>query len=187
MTEIKIPIDLAKRIADKLTNSKEYQQLVKFLPKEKIETGRWIKVDKFPERMKYFVDENTAYGFNVLGDWVNERKDVTFKYSRNRYATEEEIKSALIADAERRAYNNVNYKCLHSPTLTRDISFDYHYEYSHRRNELWVHDCGSGIIGNLIFKDGVWAEKIATPKIPESLQTAINELGKEEILKLLKP
>ena len=46
MTEITIPIDLAKRIADKLPNSKEYQQLVKLLPKEKLETGRWIKDDK---------------------------------------------------------------------------------------------------------------------------------------------
>lgn len=184
MTEITIPLELAKRIAaNYLTNSEEYQQLVKFLPEEKLETGRWIKDDKFPKWMKFFVDETMTYGFSTKGVWVGKKPINDLADANNRYATEEEIRSALIAEAERRAYRKGNYKCLYDPEKTAKKeggSFGCDVDLC----ILWHHyDQGES---SLIFKDGVWAEKIATPEIPESLQTAINELGKEEILKLLK-
>lgn len=184
MTEITIPRQLAKDIHFELDGELK-EKLGEYLPKEKLQLGRWIKDDKYPKWMMFYTDETIAYGFNVSGKW----KDASSFYNNsvllnswdgNRYATPEEIKAALVAEAERLGYENGNYECLSS--LTDQISNkDKFYCFDFQLNQLWIKDKSGRV--NCIFHDGQWAEIIT---LPASLQAAINELGKDEILKLLK-
>ena len=118
-----------------------------------------------------------SYGFNIDGDWMTGNgqflDDGKFKP-----ATKEEVEQALLKEAKKRGFKDgVKIKrAWDSETQTLKNCYNYGYYPS-----LKTFDIGNW----QVFEDGVWAEIIEN-KLPTKLQEAIDEIGKEEILNLLK-
>lgn len=117
---------------------------------ELLELNRWIKDDNYKVWMVYFT-ENCRYGINAHGEWFNiDYLGSLYHDKNNRYATPEEVETALINEAKRRRYAN-GITCLFGDvrekrTLQSDV-LKFHIN-------LNIITCG----GDVIFKNGKWAE-----------------------------
>ena len=130
----------------------ELQKLKNEVKEPKIENGKWYKdYDYF---LVYITDINkgVGYGFGSSGQWYNESNDWGFKDVRP--ATHQEVKEALIKEAKKRGFKKgvmINHSIEgkgHRALIFNELS--YHSGYN------WLCDGW----GNVVFKDGVWAEII---------------------------
>jgi hypothetical protein len=125
----------------------------------------------------YYNNGEETYGF-LDGTWSD---NLLFSFLLGETpATDKEVETALIAEAKKRGFKEGNYKGLEK--LYIDSKFT-GWHYGSDLNKLYSAEEGDG--GDVIFHNGKWAEKIESP-IPKSLQKAIDKLGKEKILELLK-
>ena len=130
---------------------------------ERLEYNRWIK-DRDDKKWLMYFDEinNKRYGFNSHGEWCEIFGYNNPNYDKNNtYATLQEVETALIDEAKKRRYAN-GITCLfgyvrQERTLQSDVlEFDIN---------LNIITCG----GNIIFKNGKWAEIVTEPLTIEPL------------------
>jgi hypothetical protein len=169
--------DYVKHLS-KLSKFKEEHNLN---PKPKLELNRWIVCDGDQYWMIYLEGEDTYYGFNC-GDWmykpncVNSNQEALFTYNKDssyRYATDEEIKTALTKEAIKRGYDKKQSECLFGQSTFLDFK-DVNFTFDMYFNELWI-TCGED--ANHIFEKGKWADFKNTEI--EDLEQKYKELGKE--------
>ena len=147
-------------------------------PKNELIVGKWYKkgdaISMFNGVGEY------SYGIHSNGSWM----DVHFWFGcsksieRWQPATEEEVFKALKKEAVRRGVKEgVKVKS----TFDGNQYTLNNYSFTFNRDGKNTMAFG----GVQIFNNGKWAT-IIEPALPKSLQKAIDEIGKEEILKLLK-
>jgi hypothetical protein len=125
-----------------------------------LEVGKWYKSTEYNKFLICFKKDASFsnYGFNVRGDWSNQL-GMCFKYSFT-LATEEEVSTALIAEAKKRGYKSGNHECLTFFDAVERIKEEFFFEHGKviigRRN-----------LGNLIFDKGLWAEIIKKEPVYE--------------------
>ena len=122
-----------------------------------LEYGRWIKDDSNPMWLTFQINESKKYGFNGVGDWFE--KDTEYdatKDTSNRYATHQEIATALINEAKKRGYKTSITCKFGLAKDIRTIIFDV-FNYSKEDGSLSLGQ-------DIIFINGKWAE-IVTPKM----------------------
>jgi hypothetical protein len=113
-----------------------------------------------------------GYVYMYLNDLNYTDKSWNQHISSLRKATPKEIEEHLLKEVERRGYKKGNFKCLWTHKFNSGLSV----EYNAHEDRLWL-EYGE------VYEKGNWAEIIA---IPESLQKAIDELGREKIVEMLK-
>lgn len=143
-----------------------------------LEIGKWYNHKEgeclaFVEKLTN--DDFIGYGFEYSKKWKNTKGNWTNGYSGWTLATEEEVKTALIAEAKKRGFKDgVRLKCAKHPdteplTFSK-ITFD---SIDALGNGCW----------NYIFYKGKWAEIISEP-IELTLEQRIERI--EEQLKIKK-
>jgi len=183
MKKVEVSVDFIKE-AHQSACANWKQRIEKELPDlfNKLEYNRWITDDNYPKWLVYF-KKDCYYGFDGSGFW-NESNIYTNPNSNknNRYATEEEIKTALVNEAVKRGFElgkkvkwnfhgSEGYKC---SNITKE-----HFEYFVNKNKLEL-SCG------IIFDNGKWATLITEPTEKELLGDKIKDLEKnlEEVKSL---
>ncbi len=145
----------------------------------KLEIGKWYKCHH--NKALFFITkvdpskgdkgDCKAYGFNMDGVWTNEKWDVSHYKNENRWmieATEEQVKSALIKEAERRGFKSgAKFKSCISENGELRTAEEFRGDLFHfyfNDNELTISTSINEWIkfnsNPHIFKDGVWAEVI---------------------------
>ena len=131
-----------------------------------LEVGKWYKTKN--GHLKFFVDEDTAYGFDMIGNWNEVGKGYRYSFRSDNYwtpATDKEVETALIAEAKRRGFKD-GVKIRH---ILFDMSFskglpiinNFNLTYDHSDNSLdYKAEDGQRF---RIFKDGKWAEICEEP------------------------
>jgi len=156
-------------------------------PKPKLELNRWIASDKYKGWIIYLDGDSRYYGSYSSGEWFehyDEKMNLKSikRYNlnaNNRYATDEEIKTALTKEAIKRGYDKKHAKCLRFPKCIERVDLeDCKFETTTDGN-FWISDKKqSGYIkSNCIFKNGEWAEFIDT-ELTE-MEQAYKELGEK--------
>lgn len=136
----------------------------------KLEVGRWLKDDSNPEWLMYR-DGKNIYGFDTNGDWFYKENESYEPMSRDRYATDEEVQTALIAEAKRRGFKDgvevarsgVNGDLKH--LTLKLIGFKYHKQ----SNSL-----DSVNKDGYYFRNGKWAEII-----PETVELSLEDIAEK--------
>ncbi len=184
MKTVEVSVDFIKE-AHQSAGANWKQRIEKELPDlfNKLEVGKWLKNDEIPEWIMFFDKQNKTYGFDYSGRWFEYGNiENTFNNPNNRYATEEEVKTALVNEAVKRGFElgkkvkwDFNgfegYKC---SNITKD-----NFEYFLNKNKLEL-SCG------IIFDNGKWATLITEPTEKELLGHKIKDLEKnlEEVKSL---
>jgi hypothetical protein len=150
----------------------------------KLEKGRWYKQIHEDGNMILSCFQgfgNFQYGFSARGNWSNQIGNawISSATCKVELATDKEVETALIKEAEKRGFKEGNYKGLEK--LYIDSKFT-GWHYGSGLNKLYSAEEGEG--GDVIFHNGKWAEIIENP-IPKKLQKLIDEYGKEKIKEML--
>ena len=136
-----------KRLERKLKALKEE------LKKPKFENGWYSSRGSY--LLHYNFDTDKAYGF-CKGRWFKDKAKYLFSEEHDTPATKEEVKSALIAEAEKRGFKEgVKIKTPNSKftgTCGEKFSFAF---------DIRIMYCG----GYAIFNNGIWADIISEPKL----------------------
>ena len=143
--------------------------------KPTLETNRWITEKNHNTWIIYVKEDNTAYGISAYGNWFNSDvkkfKDC-LENTNNRYATPEEVETALIAEAKRK-YNGKKIKCNH----ILDISVNFN---DYTKIELNADNCLRLYTDRncicIMGYNGTWATIITEPTEKELLIEKLNEL-----------
>lgn len=150
-----------------------------------LEVGKWYKTKN--GHLKFFVDEGTAYGFDMIGNWNEVGKGYRYSFRSDNYwtpATDKEVETALIAEAKRKYTLGCKIKKLDnfyygsSNLIIDDLT---KIQYEKASNQLAIKDKKGFWI--CIFKNGKWAEIISEP-IELTLEQRIERI--EEQLKIKK-
>jgi len=105
------------------------------------------------EWLMYFKDNIIQYGFGGSGDWhINEKKQYEFNSDIDYEADGLEVEERLIEEAIKRGYKKHNFKCLSGWESEEVYGFCFH------NQTLFSATDGQG--GNVLFRDGIWAEII---------------------------
>ncbi len=87
------------KINTEITTKEQAEKLIEKLKnfKEPLQFGRWIKDDGYPKWLGFYDKEkNIHYGITGSGNWIKQEcVDNPNNYSRNRYATDQEILDGL--------------------------------------------------------------------------------------------
>ena len=182
MKKVEVSVDFIKE-AHQSACANWKQRIEKELPDlfNKLEFNRWLKDDYFPNWLGFYDGKGKFYGFDLNGKWIEiENENTPNTDGRNRYATEEEIKTALVNEAVKRGFElgkkvkwnfegSEGYKC---SNITKDD-----FEYFVNKLELSY---------GIIFDDGKWATLITEPTEKELLGDKIKDLEKnlEEVKSL---
>jgi hypothetical protein len=153
----------------------------------KLEKGRWYKQIHEDGNMILSCFQGFGhfqYGFSARGNWSNQIGNawISSATCKVELATDKEVETALIKEAEKRGFKEgVKYEnWIGSNGIIKYNCWSFNSE----NNSLSQKNNGYGAL-HYIFDNGKWAEIIENP-IPKSLQKAIDKLGKEKILELLK-
>ena len=151
----------------------------KLFKKDDLVVGKWYKSDwgyKFCFNGEYDIDSDPrGYGFSQCGEFLTDNKTSKRggwgKYNITE-ATDEEVEKALIKEAKKKDYKNVNINNLETIgnmlSSHHSIASSKCYYYNSIENALWFR-------GKLIFWNGKWAT-IITETITK--EQAEKELGK---------
>jgi hypothetical protein len=135
---------------------KTVKDLFHDLFKVDLEVGKWYKDTNVGNVFLVTrVENNFTYciGFSYLGEWSEERGFLTKSYnSINVLATQQEVESALIAEAKKRGFKEWVYIDSDWGGVCQLNRNNYEYD---ENGCLWLGDCR-------VFVDGVWAEIIPT-------------------------
>lgn len=149
-------------------------QFPELFPKVDLKVNKWYKVktkgyDK--EALICFDNDKLEfnYGFNHIGvfskNFRNLKECLSDDNQEVEPATDEEVKTALIAEAKKRGYKEgVNIKNLLANSIVNCVGKSFLYQ----NNELWFSCIGC------IFKDGKWAEII-----PETVELSLEDIAKK--------
>ena len=194
MKTVTLPLEFVKEAHKAACNDwkKRIEEHVPELAEPEIEVGKWYKGNFYNSDTLICIEEiernvnfkgsisQKHYGF-INGFWREKASWSNTSWSKDLIpATEKEVETALIAEAQRRGFKEGNYKGLES--LYVDSKFT-GWCYQSSLNKLYSADEGDG--GDVIFHNGKWAEIIENP-IPNKLQELIEEYGKEKIKEYLK-
>ena len=133
-----------------------------------LEVGKWYRSTK-SNKVIYFLKEIgtdipvgslMAYGINYKGEWMDLKRFGDATEKNQVPATDEEVSTALIAEAKRRGYKNGNHKCLSAFSTRKSTKSKYFF----LDGNLWI---GEKVNCNLIFRDGVWAEIVKEEPVYE--------------------
>jgi len=187
MKKVEVSVDFIKE-AHQSACANLKQRIEKELPDlfNKLEVGKWLKT-KLESNNRWLVYVNndcSFYGFNSAGKWFDCQKSTynPIEDTNNYYATEEEVKTALVNEAVKRGFElgkkvkwnfegSEGYKC---SNVTKD-----YFEYFVNENKL---ELSYGII----FDNGKWETLITEPTEKELLGDKIKDLEKnlEEVKSL---
>jgi hypothetical protein len=191
MKKFEITEDWIKLLAD--NNSWSESKLKEWYPsvfKSEFEIGKWYTPKKQNEGIALFCVTspsniyNIGKGFDFKGDWTD-MFNICGNSNPNsfRLATPQEVQTALINEAKKRGFvEGVKYNC--NGILRRKdnvVCGIVKCEYWGGKNEGYGLHCTNN---GWIFKDGVWAT-ICKEQLPTELQSLVDKIGKEEIIKLL--
>jgi hypothetical protein len=128
--------------------------------KPTLEVGKWYKSMEHNKFLMCFKkDANFSnYGFDAEGDWSN-LLGIGYRDSLIP-ATDEEVSTALIAEAKRRGYKSGNHECLSNFNSYKKVIDNFFV----LGGSLWMGNIGKW---NLIFRDGVWDEIIKSEPVYE--------------------
>lgn len=127
-------------------------------------------------------ETQTGYGFNTVGEWIRNWANRGYVEHNCQPATEEEVKYALVKEAEKRyAGNKFTSINPHVDKEPVDTNF-YNWYFSFTENKLYTQKHLRG--GKLAFQNGKWAE-IIKPELPKSVTDWISQLGKDEAIRLI--
>ena len=164
MKKIKLAVEQLQEMATLSPKVEKYiQDNFPDVLKPKLEYNRWIKNDNYPDWMVYF-GENNVYGFRTDGRWFHCNFNINpNEKSSNRYATPEEIKTALIAECQKRGIWDVPIVSVYGSETTQK-NFDVIY----------------GVEENILFSEyGIVFDngKFATPlQVEFTMEKKINEI-----------
>lgn len=118
----------------------------------KLELGKWYKAPQ-TKNIVFIVSENEYYGF-ISNEWTIHKSN-TINYNGLELATQQEVETYLITEANKRGYKD--------GVLTNKgiIDLGFLTEFKLYSNEFWRG-------GYLLFKDGVWAKIIETITLKEA-------------------
>ena len=136
--------------------------------KPKFEVGKWYKNGCFLGRITSCSNEDFKfYGFNAGGAWRDDDYysfvDYSLRDKNTREATNEEVQTALIKEAEKLGFKEgVKFELIEGKTgsINYDRIIDYEFRYIHQQNELVIQMLGASYT---IFKNGKWATIIEKP------------------------
>jgi hypothetical protein len=150
--------------------------------KTSLEANRWITTDLYMNEkwLVYVNPDGSYYGFDTNGNWFTVKKTSYNPLTdfNNRYATPEEVETALINEAKRRGFTFGKYfKELQDKENGGLIEksgrcgkwFDF------KNNKLFVIGYGRW----KIFDNGNWATIINEPTQKELLQKQVDELKRQ--------
>jgi len=121
----------AKEVVHAYENPQWLRDTFKECFETELEVNRWIKDDTLPNYLSFFTDNGIKYGFDLNGKWYHSKTDLKpSDDKRNRYATESEVKEALVKEAIKRGYKE-------------GVTFNNAYESE-------AHDKNSGLVGSRI-------------------------------------
>lgn len=131
----------------------------------KLEVGKWYKTQEALVFINKDVKDNSVigYGFDGVNNWT----DNWHYYTHNKLtpATDEEVQTALIAEAKRRGYKEgVNIKNLLANSIITCVGKSFLYQ----NNELWFNCIGC------ILKNGKWAEIM-----PETVELSLEDIAEK--------
>jgi hypothetical protein len=164
MKKIKLAVEQLQEMATLSPKVQKYiQDNFPDVLKPKLEYNRWIKNDLNPDWM-VFHSENKYYGISGDRKWFHYNVNINpNENSNNRYATPEEIKTALIAECQKRGIWDV--PIVNVDGYERKVKeFDVLFEIN---ENLLVSEYGT------VFENG----KFATPlQVELSMEEKINEI-----------
>jgi len=177
MKKFEITEDRIKLLAD--NNSWSESKLKEWYPdafKEVLEYGRWIKDDNTPKWMTFFKNEDERYGLNANSKWYERRGYTNPNDDKdNRYATPQEVQTALINEAKKRGFAEyTTYKSLDGNRVTLEGEC---FLFNEQKNIL----CASGSSRDIIFDNGQWAtiiqqKEYTMQEIADALKVNVNDL-----------
>jgi hypothetical protein len=118
-----------------------------------LEVGRWYHSDN-GDSLTFYDGTDVMYGFNGVGKWTNSWITNT-DCTEYRPATDDEVKAALIKEAQRRYKVGDKVACLYSGKVKELRQFEDFKNFSNSNSELWSD--GAMPANTQIFKDGKWA------------------------------
>lgn len=187
-------MNLEERISEIEKQLSELKELAK---KEPISKDGWYK-NKFH---KYFCaykrDGEYIYGINCFGEWLADFSNRGEEYHNDKsdiLATDEEVKSALIKEAEKRGFKvgvkikRDHFKLSRHTTVLSDAPGLMSYESDYNRLSF---------LGVYVFEDGLWAEIIKDEPLKvcghevkfdawEIYIIGSKKIGKQELLEIKK-
>jgi len=142
-----------------------------------LEGNRWLKDDNLPLWLVFYDFENKKhYGFNFDGEWFEVKGLLCFDDEENRYATNDEVQSALINEVKRLGFKNgTRYYDAVRPTAIETLKNFEGLQFYQNENFL-TDGCGGAI-----FYKGKFA-KIVEPSKKELLQQKLDEKISEAII-----
>lgn len=174
MKTVTLPLDFVKQAHKAACNDwkRRIEEHVPELASIKLEVGKWYRTQNgkgglwFLEGINNQSDNpHISYGFLRSGEWGESRNRNLIQTTP---ATDKEVETALIAEAEKRGYIKENFRSLKGNC---DTNFDGWY-FKESINALYSATLGNG--GKVAFWNGKWAEIIPTP-----IQDKINKLQKQ--------
>jgi hypothetical protein len=170
MKKVTLPLEFVKEAHKAACNDwkKRIEEHVPELAEPKNDWYWW------ENNLLYYNNGEETYGF-WDGKWCDNLAFSTL--SGKIPATNKEVETALIAEAEKRGFK-VGVKVKTVKGYVGTITNNHTPSFEAERNWFYYNNM-------MVFDNGKWAKKIENP-IPKSLQKAIDKLGKEKILELLK-
>ena len=142
-----------------------------------LEGNRWLKDDRHPLWLMFYdIENNLHYGFGVFGSWSDIKGLTDFQHPDNRYATNEEIQSALLNEVKRLGFKNgTRYYDADDADCSGEIQTLKYFDKLHlyKKNNQLTDGCGGAI-----FYKGKFA-KIVEPSKKYLLQQQLDELQKQ--------
>jgi len=184
MKKFKITEERIKLLAD--NNSWSESKLKEWYPdafKEVLEYGRYIKDDNNPLWITFFKNENERYGLNGNGNWYEDRGYLNPNDDKNnRYATPQEVQTALINEAKKRGFvEGVKINDIYGrKNYIKVSSNQFDYEKILTGEHVGKMALRDGY-GNILFMDGQWAtiieqKEYTMQEIADALKVNVNDL-----------
>lgn len=123
--------------------------------KKELEVGKWYKYPEYPKFLSIHTNNGNRYGFDINGLWFNS-DDSLLGCSGYVEATDEEVKQALIKEADKRYKVGDSVKSFDLGEFTLD---GLNLMYSQQRNVLYA----TYGVNHILFNNGKWAEVLPEP------------------------
>ncbi len=157
-------LDLHKDVVWPTVKAKIEKAFPSVFVKDELEVGKWYKSPEFGSSLFRVTKINgnyaTAYGFNFVGKWQDEKDEFAFSHLENKtLATPEEVETALINEAKKRGlYGNISIITPYDGTERRLKDNGSKFNYFENEKECYL-----TYYGWRVFQNGKWATIIEQP------------------------
>lgn len=195
--KFKISREVLLKLADNNSYSEEIlkKECPKLFKSElKVNNYYWVKHTSLENALVFIQgkDVTHTYGFSHYFEFTdmyrNDLLHTTYKSDIIRKATPQEVETALINEAKKRALtpNNLkNINCLEGYSKERTQTYYNNktakFEYEKSTNTLWL--INGSFLSICIFNNGTWSEIIETPT---DIITIVEKYGKDKLIKLIE-